>query len=51
MTETSTNINISKLESLIDLAQILGQQSDYEEVLRLVVEKASTLVNSDLALV
>ena len=51
MTETSTNISISKLESLIDLAQILGQQSDYEEVLRLVVEKASTLIHSDMALV
>ena len=42
---------IPKLESLIELAQILGQQSDYEEVLRLVVEKASQLVNSDSALV
>ena len=51
MTETSMNINISKLESLIDLAQILGQQSDYEEVLRLVVEKASHLVISESALV
>lgn len=51
MTESPTNINISKLESLIDLAQILGQQSDYKEVLRLVVEKASMLVNSDMALV
>jgi Nif-specific regulatory protein len=41
----------TKLESLIELAQILGQQSDFEEVLRLVVEKASSLVNSDAALI
>ena len=41
----------TKLESLVELAQILGQQSDYEEVLRLVVEKASSLVNSDAALI
>ena len=45
------NINLTKLESLIELAQVLGQQSDYEEVLRLVVEKASGLVNSDVALI
>jgi len=42
---------VQKLESLIEIAQILGQQSDYEEVLRLVVEKASQLVNSDSALI
>jgi Nif-specific regulatory protein len=51
MIETTININLTKLESLIELAQILGQQSDYEEVLRLIVEKASKLVNSDSALV
>jgi len=42
---------ILKQESIIELAQILGRQSDYEEVLRLVVEKASQLVSSDSALV
>ena len=41
----------TKLESLIELAQILGQQNDYEEVLRLVVEKASNLVNSNASLI
>ncbi len=51
MNVTATDINLPKLESIIELAQILGQQSDYEEVLRLIVEKASDLVNSDLALV
>ena len=40
-----------KLESLIDLASILAQQSDYEEVLRLVAQNASNLMNSDDALV
>ena len=51
MINNATDINLTKLESLIELAKILGQQSDYEEVLRLVVEKASALVNSDAALV
>ena len=41
----------TKLESLVELAQMLGQQNDYEEVLRLVVEKASSLVNSDASLI
>jgi len=51
MIETTIDNNLTKLESLIELAQILGQQSDYEEVLRLIVEKASKLVNSDSALI
>jgi len=51
MIGTTTDINLTKLESLIELAQILGRQSDYEEVLRLVVEKSSSLVNSDAALI
>jgi len=51
MSKEITDIEITKLTSLIELAQILSQQSDYEEVLRLVVEKASSLVNSDAALI
>lgn len=51
MIEKTINNDLTKLESLIELAQILGCQSDYEEVLRLIVEKASKLVNSDSALV
>ena len=51
MIDKITDINYTKLESLIELAQILGQQNDYEEVLRLVVDKASSLVNSDVALI
>ena len=51
MEDNFNNNLISKLESLIELAQVLGQQSDYEEVLRLVVEKVSALVNSDSALI
>ncbi|OGU76048.1 MAG: hypothetical protein A2W11_06280 [Ignavibacteria bacterium RBG_16_35_7] len=43
--------DILKLESLIELAQILGQQGDYDEILRLIVEKASQFVSSDSALV
>jgi len=51
MSQAGNDIYFTKLESLIELAQILGQQSDYEEVLRLVVEKACHLVNSDVALI
>jgi Nif-specific regulatory protein len=51
MSQLGNDIYLTRLESLIELAQILGQQSDYEEVLRLVVEKASSLVNSDAALI
>jgi len=51
MIETSDNIFITKLESLIELAQILSRQNDYEEVLRLVVEKASCLVKSNVVLI
>ena len=51
MIETTPDMISVKLESLIELAQILGQQSDYEEVLRLVVEKASQLVKSNSVLV
>lgn len=51
MTATISDIMCTKLESLIELVQILGQQSDYEEVLRLVADKASSLVNSDISLI
>jgi len=49
--DDNNKIYTSKLESFIDLAQLLGQQNDYEEVLRLVTEKASNLVNSDASLI
>lgn len=51
MENNSNNNYNTKLESLIELAQILGQQNDYEEVLRLVVEKASNIINPDAALI
>ena len=51
MDQSVTDNRYGKLESLVDLAFILGRQIDYEEVLRLVVEKAAALVHSDAALV
>ena len=51
MGNSHNNEYVQKLESIVEFAQILGLQSDYEEVLRLVVEKASQLVSSDSALV
>jgi len=38
-----------KLENLFDLAEILGRQSDFTEILRVVSAKTSTLFNSDIA--
>jgi transcriptional regulator with GAF, ATPase, and Fis domain len=51
MDDDNNKIYTTKLESLIDFAQVLGQQNDYEEVLRLVTEKASNLVKSDASLI
>ena len=51
MNDLTLDSNLVKFQSIIELAQVLGQQSDYDEVLRLVVEKASLLVNSDSTLI
>ena len=51
MTEPSADLHVAKLESVIELAHLLGHQSDFEEVLRVVVEKASLLVRAESALV
>jgi transcriptional regulator with GAF, ATPase, and Fis domain len=51
MDQSVADNGYAKLESLVDMAHILGRQNDYEEVLRLVVEKASALAGSDAALV
>lgn len=40
-----------KLESIIELAAILARQSDFQEVLRLVTQKASVLLNAETALI
>ena len=42
---------LTRLESLLELAQILGQQGDFSEVLRLVVEKAASLTDAEAALI
>jgi Nif-specific regulatory protein len=46
MNENSTH----KLNALIDLASLLGQQSDFQEVLRLVTQTAAAIIQSDIAL-
>jgi len=43
--------NLRKIESLIDLATLLNQQVDYQEILRLVTHHASTLLEADIALI
>lgn len=40
-----------KLESIIELAAILARQSDFQEVLRLVTQKVSVLLNAETALI
>jgi transcriptional regulator with GAF, ATPase, and Fis domain len=40
-----------KLYAVIDLASLLAQQSDFQEVLRLVTQKATDIVDADLALI
>ncbi|HEX2867434.1 MAG TPA: sigma-54-dependent Fis family transcriptional regulator [Ignavibacteriales bacterium] len=51
MSYRAENIAPEKLAALVEMAEILGRQSGYEEVLRLVVERASGLVNADSALI
>jgi transcriptional regulator with GAF, ATPase, and Fis domain len=46
------NLNLmNRSDILIDLASLLGQQSDYQEVLRLVTQKVASMVKCDLALI
>jgi len=39
----------NKLNSLIDLASILGHQSDFQELLRIIAQKSAELVKADIA--
>ena len=45
------NTYMTRLYSLIDLASVLGQQNDFQEVLRLITQKASAIVKCDYALI
>ncbi len=40
-----------KIESLIDMATLLNKQVDYQEILRLVTHKASTMLEADVTLI
>lgn len=40
-----------KLESIIEMAAVLARQSDFQEILRLVTQKASALFEADMALI
>ncbi|MEN8192093.1 MAG: sigma-54-dependent Fis family transcriptional regulator [Bacteroidota bacterium] len=44
-------MNNLKLESLIELASILAKQNDFEEVLRLITQRVSSLLNAETALI
>ncbi|MFQ5637520.1 MAG: GAF domain-containing protein [bacterium] len=39
------------LESLFELAALLGQQNDYEEILRLTSQKAASFLNAETAII
>jgi transcriptional regulator with GAF, ATPase, and Fis domain len=40
-----------KLSSLIELAEILNQQNDFQEILRVVAQKAASLLNVDTSMI
>ncbi len=40
-----------RLEQLLELAAILGQQNDFQETLRVVVQKAVNLLNAEIAII
>ncbi|MGH7594874.1 MAG: helix-turn-helix domain-containing protein [bacterium] len=42
---------IPKLENLVEVATVLGQQNDYEEILRVVAQKAAGLLNAETAVI
>ena len=41
---------VDRLYALIDLAALLGQQSDFQEILRLITQKAADLVPAEMVL-
>ena len=43
--------NIIKTDYLIEFSKILGQQTDYQEILRLVTNKVSQIFFADLTLI
>jgi len=45
------SLRFEKLSSLVDLAAILNQQNDFNEILRVVVQKAASLLNADTAMI
>ena len=48
MNLSSINENSQKSEILFELAAILGQQNDFQEILRIVSAKTTTLFNADI---
>jgi len=41
----------NRWDALFDLADVLSRQSDFQEILRLVTQKASDLINADVAVI
>ena len=44
-------MKMEKLDSLLELAMLLGQQNDFQEILRLTMKKVVSLCNTDFALI
>jgi len=44
-------LEFERLSSLIELAEILNQQNDFQEILRVVAQKAASLLNADTSMI
>lgn len=49
--QPQTDLSVARLESLVEMAQLLQRQDDLGEVSRVVTQKSKTLLNADVALV
>jgi transcriptional regulator with GAF, ATPase, and Fis domain len=50
-TMEDSQISYERLLSLVELAEIQSQQIDFDEILRLIIHRVSSLLNSDAALI
>jgi transcriptional regulator with GAF, ATPase, and Fis domain len=50
MTAESFEIEYHKVERLLELAELLGRQNDFNEILRVVTQQAASLLNAETAL-
>ncbi|MCI0695458.1 sigma-54-dependent Fis family transcriptional regulator [candidate division KSB1 bacterium] len=51
MPTKSIELEYDKLERLLELAEMIGQQRDFDEILRVVTQQAASLLNAETALI